>query len=184
MRKAYQSILPALLGLLAFASCTLENQDGLRYPTAESVIGHYKGFVQEGNDSTDKQTAHATVGMDSIFISDMAIGEIMQILADNHSMDSIRYPEEIHYSMRYKRRINLTFDSVWVKPKPDSLRIAYDLEDSIHRIKMLFSAPEHGSYRIPEQKMTLSLQANKLIINEDTLQTFTSIPYQILLKKQ
>ena len=32
--------------------------------------------------------------------------------------------------------------------------------------------------------MQLNLQANKLIINEDTVQTFNSIPYQILLNKQ
>lgn len=114
----------------------------------------------------------------------MAVDDIVRILTGDNTTDSISYPEQVGYTMKYERKINETFDTVWVATQPDTLRFDYTRGDSTYQIKVVFNEQKKGAYSIIERKMQLNLQANKLIINEDTVQTFNSIPYQILLNKQ
>lgn len=189
MKKAYKLIAPALIGIFGFSACSTEESGGFRFPTAESVIGNYQGTIHtpstdSGTDSTQLNETKATVGLDSIYIADMAIDDIIRVLAGDSIANSISYPEQVAYTMKYKRQINLTFDTVWVATQPDTLRFDYTRGDSTYQIKVVFDEEKKGAYSIIERKMQLNLQANKLIINEDTVQTFNSIPYQILLNKQ
>ena len=189
MKKAYKLIAPALIGIFGFCACNTEESGGFRFPTAESVIGNYQGTIHtpstdSGTDSTQLNETKASVGVDSIYIADMAIDDIIRVLAGDSIADSISYPEQVGYTMKYKRQINLTFDTVWVATQPDTLRFDYTRGDSTYQIKVVFNEQKKGTYSIIERKMQLNLQANKLIINEDTVQTFNSIPYQILLNKQ
>ena len=185
MKKAHKLIAPALIGIFGFSACNTEEGGGFRFPTAESVIGNYQSTIHTpSTDSTQLNETKASVGLDSIYIADMAIDDIIRVLAGDSIADSISYPEQVAYTMKYKRQINLTFDTVWVATQPDTLRFDYTRGDSTYQIKVVFDEEKKGAYSIIERKMQLNLQANKLIINEDTVQTFHSIPYQILLKKQ
>lgn len=185
MKKAYKFIAPALIGILGFSSCSNEENGGFQFPTAESVIGNYQGTIQTpSTDSTQLNKTAASVGLDSIYIADMAVDDIIRILAGDSITDSISYPEQVAYTMKYERKINLTFDTVWVATQPDTLRFDYTRGDSTYQIKVVFDEEKTGAYSIFDRELKLNLQANKLIINEDTVQTFHSIPYQILLNKQ
>lgn len=185
MKKAYKFIAPALIGILGFSSCSNEENGGFQFPTAESVIGNYQGTIQTpSTDSTQLNETAASVGLDSIYIADMAVDDIIRILTGDSITDSISYPEQVAYTMKYEREINLTFDTVWVATQPDTLRFDYTHGDSTYQIKMVFDEEKTGAYSIFDRELKLNLQANKLIINEDTVQTFHSIPYQILLNKQ
>ena len=185
MKKAYKLIVPAMIGIFGFSSCSNEENGSWQYPTAESVIGNYQGTIHTpSTDSTEVNETQATVGLDSIYIADMAIDDIIRVLAGDSIADSISYPEQVGYTMKYERKINETYDTVWVATQPDTLRFDYTRGDSTFQIKVVFNEQKKGAYSIIERKMQLNLQANKLIINEDTVQTFNSIPYQILLNKQ
>ena len=189
MKKAYKLIVPAMIGIFGFSSCSNEENGSWQYPTAESVIGNYQDTIHtpstdSGTDSTLLNETKASVGVDSIYIADMAIDDIIRVLAGDSIADSISYPEQVGYTMKYERKINETYDTVWVATQPDTLRFDYTRGDSTFQIKVVFNEQKKGAYSIIERKMQLNLQANKLIINEDTVQTFNSIPYQILLNKQ
>lgn len=185
MKKAYKLIAPALIGIFGFSACSTEESGGFRFPTAESVIGNYQGTIHTpSTDSTEVNETQATVGLDSIYIADMAIDDIVRILTGDNTTDSISYQEQVGYTMKYERKINETYDTVWVATQPDTLRFDYTRGDSTFQIKVVFNEQKKGAYSIIERKMQLNLQVNKLIINEDTVQTFNSIPYQILLNKQ
>lgn len=78
MKKAYKLIAPALIGIFGFSACSTEEGGGFRFPTAESVIGNYQGTIQTpSTDSTLLNETQATVGLDSIYIADMAIDDII-----------------------------------------------------------------------------------------------------------
>lgn len=187
MKKSYKYIIPALAGVFTLASCSNEEGGGFTYPTSESVIGYYKGIIETpASAASDSATWHETeakVTPDSIHIADMAIEDILQILSGNNS-DSAGYPEKIGYSMKYERKINNTFDTVWVETQPDTLQFDYTRNDSTHHIKVVFTEQKKGNYCLENRKLRLNIEATRLIINEDTVQTFTSIPYQVVLDKQ
>lgn len=89
MKKAYKLIAPALIGIFGFSACSTEEGGGFRFPTAESVIGNYQGTIQTpSTDSTEVNETQATVGLDSIYIADMAIDDIVRILTGDNTTDS------------------------------------------------------------------------------------------------
>lgn len=89
MKKAYKLIDPAMIGIFGFSSCSNEENGSWQYPTAESVIGNYQGTIQTpSTDSTEVNETQATVGLDSIYIADMAIDDIVRILTGDNTTDS------------------------------------------------------------------------------------------------
>ena len=93
MKKAYKLIAPALIGIFGFCACNTEESGGFRFPTAESVVGNYQGTIHtpstdSGTDSTLLNETQATVGLDSIYIADMAIDDIVRILTGDNTTDS------------------------------------------------------------------------------------------------
>ncbi|MDR2916971.1 MAG: DUF4840 domain-containing protein [Tannerella sp.] len=170
---------------LGMASCSDDDDDPVKEPTVEAVIGEYSGKmyvaapVTYASESKAEQTGgtdiSATVKNDSVYFAKFPVDDIVKAIAPSELVEAIIGAlGDVKYEIGYKATMNTAKDSVVMTFDPKPLELKISLSENTQEIKVDISATDKGSYSIDKKKLKFAINVDGVTINEEPLKDFKS----------
>ena len=185
-----------MLGLsIAFTSCS-EEDNVTKEPTLEVVKGDYSGKMNVVS-PTPKMTimeaaesegvnVNATVKNDTLYFEDFPVKDIVELIVPEEQVGVIvEAAGKVSYKIGYKAAFNGVKDSIKMELSPKPLVLSVSLDDDTKlSIKTDISVADKGTYSIKEKKLTLTIKADKVTVNDEAVEEFVKPSISFSLNKK
>lgn len=185
--------------IIGFSSCGDNDDSGVPIFSLSDVNGNYMGKVT--TQATTNTTEEAKPGVDisaevkgsHVFLKNLPIANLIKsIIEDPEEAEKIITAiGEINYQVGYKASFNEKQDLIYLQLDPKPLEITGEIaaptegeEPTTIKVTVTITADKPGTFVYANQKLTFSLHATKVILNDNQLIIFQSTSFNFDLNKK